>query len=1007
MALDPDFQREMEAEWDALQDDLINDAYAEGDGGLQNDQVGGNAIKLNFKTPKVLTAKKKPLSKLNESVSQESPLVFGTPGGSKLASKEPEAGVAEPDMDEKLEEAPEEVMGDQLDISIRMESSRGLKRTRDESAGAKFKPRFGTGVKRRNFGQPMGTSGGSAATTGGGEMDEMVNMDPVWMGAAPLEEAQLPPPIPEKVLFPKLLLRPPEGLGGSRSITFPDNGGRFFVKQFSPDELFAEEVAEMENLNKESTFLEAPIEKMLSAIDKEIFEKIENFDNEMDEDDIADDVVVTKPWVDLHKPERFTDLLSSDEINRNVLTWVKAWDGIVHRKAKKLEKVKADKKKKSYISSMPKFDSEKDKNWKPKFMKKPAIEDRDDEELPKIILLCGPPGTGKTTLAHIVAKHCGYKVFEINASDDRSAKELTQKIEAACTMQACFGADKRPNLIVLDEIDGIDGASTVTTLLKIVQQGFRGANKGEKKPLRRPVICICNNQYAKSLRPLKRVGEVFVFKPIRSRHLQDKLKFIARKQGVLMEARAASYLAEITNCDIRSCVNTMQFIHSKCNMRKQGLSTRISMRILEKTPIGRKDLTRSLFEVLDLIFFEQKDSDKHEVDRAPADRLQGKLSKNVKLEVEICDMFRSLDGDRVLKSVTEHYLENSYMDQKFHKTAYAAEALQFADMFDSHIRTHQTYFLLAYLPYATIDVRRSIKQRNWRRLNYPKQDWEMYSAKKDSLSILDNFLTPDENSTGMGITRSASKSAIIQDYIPYLNSILRPPITPVDMRNLNPGSVKEWLFRKTVENFCEYNISVRFDNSVEPPIDRLVHYESPLAQGVLRVPCKELMRKLSHEISLENMRRNETRMSGETITPLTFGNRIQPENDDMQIGGGSMDISPSRRDALSELPMKTPKKNLAFGDGGSQESSNPNTPFQSQVFGGQRGAVVVEDVKYSQTPSQQRGIKHNFLKDGAVQKRTVGNYRYNIRFRFVVGHTNAVKRKSFVRDWCARSRSKK
>ena len=29
--------------------------------------------------------------------------------------------------------------------------------------------------------------------------------------------------------------------------------------------------------------------------------------------------------------------------------------------------------------------------------------------------MCGPPGLGKTTLAHIVAKHAGYNVVEMNA----------------------------------------------------------------------------------------------------------------------------------------------------------------------------------------------------------------------------------------------------------------------------------------------------------------------------------------------------------------------------------------------------------------------------------------------------------------------------------------------------------------------------------------------------------------------------------------------------------------
>lgn len=32
----------------------------------------------------------------------------------------------------------------------------------------------------------------------------------------------------------------------------------------------------------------------------------------------------------------------------------------------------------------------------------------------QVLLLCGPPGLGKTTLAHVAARHCGYRVVEVS-----------------------------------------------------------------------------------------------------------------------------------------------------------------------------------------------------------------------------------------------------------------------------------------------------------------------------------------------------------------------------------------------------------------------------------------------------------------------------------------------------------------------------------------------------------------------------------------------------------------
>ena len=126
-------------------------------------------------------------------------------------------------------------------------------------------------------------------------------------------------------------------------------------------------------------------------------------------------------------------------------------------------------------------------------------------------MLYGPPGLGKTTLAHVVANHAGYNVVEINASDDRSLAAFKIRLDAATQMKSVNNRDKRPNCLVIDEIDGAPSA-TITYLVSLLTgKAKTGARKKKGGPetaplLQRPIICICNDLYVPALRPLRQIS---------------------------------------------------------------------------------------------------------------------------------------------------------------------------------------------------------------------------------------------------------------------------------------------------------------------------------------------------------------------------------------------------------------------------------------------------------------------------------------------------------------------
>jgi len=197
-------------------------------------------------------------------------------------------------------------------------------------------------------------------------------------------------------------------------------------------------------------------------------------------------------WSEKYRPQRLIDLIGNEDARKSFVEWFKKWR----------------------------------KGTKP-------------------LLLVGPPGIGKTTMANLASRDFNFDMISLNASDVRNKKNIQEILEPVLGNQTILGQP----MIFIDEVDGIHGRSDyggVEALINILKESTI------------PIILAANNGSSDKMKKIKKVVKTIVLRPLPPRLLRLYLNMILEKENAQINPGILIKLISESNGDIRSMLNSSQ-----------------------------------------------------------------------------------------------------------------------------------------------------------------------------------------------------------------------------------------------------------------------------------------------------------------------------------------------------------------------------------------------------------------------------------------------------------------
>ncbi|KAK9474241.1 replication factor RFC1 C terminal domain-containing protein, partial [Dipodascopsis tothii] len=175
----------------------------------------------------------------------------------------------------------------------------------------------------------------------------------------------------------------------------------------------------------------------------------------------------------------------------------------------------------------------------------------------RAVIITGPPGIGKTTSAHLVAKLAGFDVIETNASDARSKNIIAETFADVLDNTSLLGyfaadnktavASKKNIVLVMDEVDGMSAGD----------RGGVGQMVALCKTTHIPIVLICNDYSLPKMRPFDRAAFHMPFRRPEASMVRSRILSIAYKEGLKIPTQVIDQLVQSAHSDIRQIINLL------------------------------------------------------------------------------------------------------------------------------------------------------------------------------------------------------------------------------------------------------------------------------------------------------------------------------------------------------------------------------------------------------------------------------------------------------------------